>query len=78
MAMRSVETRLIFSMFVFDAVNIRSRTLEKWGEYFMEAKANGKDCYVYCKHEDEGSPWVWADHLLKMTSTTALPGGNHG
>jgi hypothetical protein len=26
-----------------------------------------KDCFVYCKHEDEGSPWVWADQLLKLT-----------
>jgi uncharacterized protein YecE (DUF72 family) len=51
--------------------------LEKWGGYLMEARKNGKDCYVYCKHEDEGSPWVWADRLLKITETTPLSGGNH-
>ena len=51
--------------------------LEKWGKYFVEARGNGKDCYVYCKHEDEGSPWVWADHLLKITAANALPGRNH-
>ena len=50
--------------------------LEKWGEYLIEMRKNGKDCYVYCKHEDEGSPWVWADRLLNMTGTR-LPGGNH-
>jgi hypothetical protein len=27
----------------------------------------GKSCYVYCKHEDEGSPWVWADRLLQLS-----------
>ena len=51
--------------------------LEKWGEFLMEARKNGKDCYVYCKHEDEGSPWVWADRLLKMTGTIPLAGGDH-
>lgn len=54
------------------------KELEKWRKRLIEAKANRKDCYVYCKHTDEGSPWVWADHLLKMTATTALPAGNHG
>lgn len=54
------------------------KDLERWGEYFRGARANGKDCYVYCKHEDEGSPWVWADHLLKMTAPSPLPAGNHG
>ena len=50
-------------------------TLERWGKYFLETR---KDCYVYCKHEDEGSPWVWADYLLKMTVPGTLPRGNHG
>ena len=49
--------------------------LERWGKYFLETR---KDCYVYCKHEDEGSPWVWADYLLKMTVPGTLPRGNHG
>ena len=52
-----------------------SNDLENWGKYLLEI---GKDCYVYCKHEDEGSPWVWADHLLKITSPGTLPRGNHG
>ena len=54
------------------------KQLEKWGEHVIKAQANGKDCYVYCKHEDDGSPWVWANHLLKITSAAALPAGNHG
>lgn len=37
--------------------------LKNWSDYF---KATGKDCFVYCKHEDEGSPWVWADRLLEL------------
>lgn len=53
------------------------KDLSRWGDYFIEARKNGKDCYVYCKHEDEGSPWVWADQLLKMTGTAPLPGRNH-
>jgi uncharacterized protein YecE (DUF72 family) len=38
--------------------------LNGWSSYFQAALARGQDCYVYCKHEDEGSPWIWADYLL--------------
>src|SRR5215210_6755681 len=41
--------------------------LQQWGERLGEAAARGQDCFVYCKHEDEGSPWLWADELLKQT-----------
>lgn len=52
--------------------------LRRWGEYFMQARKNRKDCYVYCKHEDEGSPWIWADQLLKISGVAALLAGrNH-
>ncbi|HWA82842.1 MAG TPA: DUF72 domain-containing protein [Fimbriimonadaceae bacterium] len=40
--------------------------LAEWARYFA---STGKDCYVYCKHEDEESPWEWADQLLAL-----LPG----
>ena len=40
--------------------------LQQWGERLGEAAARGQDCFVYCKHEDEGSPWLWADELLKQ------------
>lgn len=38
--------------------------LREWLRRFSEAMAQGRDCFVYCKHEDEGSPWQWADTLL--------------
>ncbi|MEA2554068.1 MAG: hypothetical protein QOJ65_2244 [Fimbriimonadaceae bacterium] len=38
--------------------------LDPWADYFNNGLKAGKDCYVYCKHEDEGSPWIWADYLL--------------
>jgi uncharacterized protein YecE (DUF72 family) len=43
------------------------RRLTKWANLLLEARERGQDCYVYCKHEDEGSPWVWADQLLILT-----------
>jgi uncharacterized protein YecE (DUF72 family) len=43
--------------------------LTKWANLLLEARKRGQDCYVYCKHEDEGSPWVWADQLLILTGT---------
>ena len=41
------------------------KALDEWHSYVTAAMDRGKDCYVFCKHEDEGSPWVWADYLLK-------------
>ncbi|HTQ09078.1 MAG TPA: DUF72 domain-containing protein [Fimbriimonadaceae bacterium] len=40
--------------------------LADWGRYFAQT---GKDCYVYCKHEDEGAPWIWADLLARQQIT---------
>jgi len=34
--------------------------------------SEGKNCYVYCKHEDEGSPWVWADRLRELARNERL------
>ncbi|HSI73586.1 MAG TPA: DUF72 domain-containing protein [Fimbriimonas sp.] len=43
-------------------------TLTEWSQYIQAQVDKGKDCYVYCKHEDDGSPWEWADFLLdKLT-----------
>ncbi len=53
------------------------KDLTKWGEYFVQARKNGKDCCAYCKHEDEGPHWVWADQLLKITGTDILASRNH-
>ncbi len=46
------------------------KALAEWAEWLeqdKEAQA-GKECFVYLKHEDEGSPWVWADRLLELTA----------
>jgi uncharacterized protein YecE (DUF72 family) len=37
-----------------------TEALQEWARYF---EGTGKDCFIYCKHEDEGAPWVWADVL---------------
>jgi uncharacterized protein YecE (DUF72 family) len=38
--------------------------LMRWAARIKDATGKGMDCYVYCKHEDRGSPWLWADRLL--------------
>ena len=40
--------------------------LAKWAGTIRKMVSEGKSCYVYCKHEDEGSPWVWADRLREL------------
>ena len=45
--------------------------LQLWAKRLADAIARGKNCYVYCKHEDEGSPWIWADRILTLLPTTA-------
>jgi uncharacterized protein YecE (DUF72 family) len=42
------------------------RHLERWAGKIREMVRAGKSCFVYCKHEDEGSPWIWADRLLEL------------
>ncbi len=41
--------------------------LAEWAEWLKNEAQAGKECFVYFKHEDEGSPWVWADRLLEST-----------
>jgi uncharacterized protein YecE (DUF72 family) len=41
-------------------------TLSEWAKRFTAMARRGRDCFVYCKHEDEGSPWVWADRLVEF------------
>jgi len=40
--------------------------LVEWAGWLTQAVTAGKECFVYLKHEDEGSPWVWADRLLEL------------
>lgn len=44
------------------------KDLQGWADRIKEKLQNGIACYVYCKHDDEGSPWVWADQLTKLTN----------
>jgi uncharacterized protein YecE (DUF72 family) len=45
-------------------------SLRQWAEWIKHVTSGDKDCYVYFKHEDEGSPWVWADQLRALLSTS--------
>jgi len=40
--------------------------MHSWEEWFKANMAKGKDCFVFFKHEDEGSPWIDADRMLKL------------
>ncbi len=37
--------------------------LDAWADRFRRELAAGRDLFVFCKHEDDGSPWIWADGL---------------
>ena len=47
--------------------------LRRWAERFQDAFQQGQDCFVYCKHEDEGSPWLWADELSRLLNYETIP-----
>lgn len=42
-----------------------AEALRDWADYF---RATAKECFVFCKHEDEGAPWIWADALTANLS----------
>jgi uncharacterized protein YecE (DUF72 family) len=46
--------------------------LGQWAGRIRKMVAVGKSCYIYCKHEDEGSPWVWADRLKELCSVQPI------
>jgi uncharacterized protein YecE (DUF72 family) len=57
--------------------------LNRWAAHLQEASQKGKDCFIYCKHEDEGSPWLWADTLIRLlnlsrASTDTVEEKNNG
>jgi len=41
-------------------------TLLEWTAHFTDMARRGKECFIYCKHEDEGSPWIWANRLREL------------
>jgi uncharacterized protein YecE (DUF72 family) len=55
----------------FRYVRLRRReygeaALIDWAGWLQEAAVGGKDCFIYFKHEDQGSPWIWADRLAAL------------
>lgn len=40
--------------------------LRRWGRWFEEAHAAGKDVFAFFKHEDDGSPWVEAGRMRAL------------
>jgi uncharacterized protein YecE (DUF72 family) len=40
--------------------------LASWGAFLSAELRAGKDCYVYCKHQDAEAPWKWADRLREL------------
>jgi uncharacterized protein YecE (DUF72 family) len=40
--------------------------LEEWSHWFRQAARERRDTFVFFKHEDEGSPWMWADRLRQL------------
>lgn len=40
--------------------------LRDWAAWFGEASGRGRDSFAFFKHEDEGSPWVFADSLRAL------------
>jgi len=47
------------------------RALAGWAEWIRREAAGGRACYVYFKHEDEGSPWLWADRLRELAGVSS-------
>jgi uncharacterized protein YecE (DUF72 family) len=39
--------------------------LDRWSAYYSKQVSAGRDVFAFCKHEDEGAPWIWADHLAE-------------
>ncbi len=44
--------------------------LQKWAEFAVAKAAEGKRCYVFCKHQDAEAPWVWGDRLRELVGNT--------
>lgn len=44
------------------------KALAEWAGWLKKELDKGHDCFVFFKHEDEGSPWVFADRLIELCS----------
>lgn len=47
----------------------RPRDLRRWADWLKQQAQEGRDCFVFFKHEDEGAPWIWADQLLRLVES---------
>lgn len=48
---------------------------EDWASWFAYGIRQGKDAYVFMKHEDEGAPWIEADRLAAHMAKLGIPLG---
>jgi len=58
-----------------DHVYIRLRRLtysdaqiQIWATLIKQKLSDGKDCYVYCRHKDTESPWLWVEKLQALVN----------
>ncbi|MBC8065711.1 MAG: DUF72 domain-containing protein [Chlorobia bacterium] len=43
--------------------------LQEWANFLRTKIAEGKDCYVYCRHKDTIAPWLWADRIKELVGS---------
>lgn len=43
--------------------------LRKWSETFRQTVDSGKDCYVFCRHDQVPEPWKWADRIIGLAGS---------
>ena len=43
-----------------------AEALAEWAQWLMQAVRDGREAFVFLKHEDEGAPWLWADQLREL------------
>ncbi len=41
--------------------------LKAWAEKFKDLAGKGREVFIFCKHEDDSSPWIWANKLIEWT-----------
>lgn len=40
--------------------------LQSWAKILKAHLANGKECFVYCRHKDTVEPWKWGERLREL------------
>lgn len=44
-------------------IDYSDKEIKVWIARLENMMANGKDCFVYCRHKDTDGPWRWADQI---------------